>query len=76
MVKKPEETASTEENLDPIAISEEQFDRASHYVKGLKRGLVEFLKKPANIISSIPSGRGAVEEYITAGSKCQSGSRS
>ena len=53
MVKEPTETASTEENLDPIAISEEQFNRASYYVKGLKRGLVEFLKKPkrVNIVS-------------------------
>ena len=49
MVKEPTETGSTEENLDPIAISEEQFDRASYYVKDLKRGLVEFLKKPKRV---------------------------
>ncbi len=40
---------SGEENLDPIAISEEQFDRAAIYVKGLKRGLIEFLKKPKRV---------------------------
>ena len=49
MVNEPTETSSTEENLDPIAISEEQFNRASYYVKGLKKGLVEFLKKPKRV---------------------------
>jgi glutamate dehydrogenase (NAD(P)+) len=49
MVKESTEKGGTEENLDPIAISEEQFDRASNYVKGLKRGLVEFLKKPKRV---------------------------
>lgn len=48
-VDNPEETVNTEENLDPIAISDEQFDRASRYVKGLKSGLVEFLKKPKRV---------------------------
>ena len=37
------------ENLDPIAISEEQFDRAALLVKGLKSGLVDFLKKPKRV---------------------------
>ena len=37
------------ENLDPIAISEQQFDRAARHVKGLKRGLVDFLKKPKRV---------------------------
>jgi len=45
----PKKTGSAEENFDPIAISEEQFNRASHYVKDLKRGLVEFLKKPKRV---------------------------
>jgi len=49
MVKESTETAATEENLDPIAISEEQFNRASYHVKDLKRGLVEFLKKPKRV---------------------------
>jgi len=43
------EKNSDEENLDPIAISEEQFNRAAIYVKGLKRGLIEFLKKPKRV---------------------------
>ena len=46
--KKPE-TGSAKENLDPIAISEQQFDRAANLVKGLKRGLVDFLKKPKRV---------------------------
>lgn len=37
------------ENFDPVAISEMQFDRAAIYVKGLKRGLIEFLKKPKRV---------------------------
>jgi len=49
MVKEPAKTDLTEENLDPITISEEQFDRASYYVKDLKKGLVEFLKKPKRV---------------------------
>ncbi|MEZ5541794.1 MAG: Glu/Leu/Phe/Val dehydrogenase [Pseudomonadota bacterium] len=39
------------ENLDPVAISEQQFDRAAAYVKGLKRGLIDFLKKPKRVIT-------------------------
>ena len=37
------------ENLDPIVISEQQFDRASRYIRGLKRGLIGFLKQPKRI---------------------------
>ncbi len=37
------------ENLDPIAISEQQFDQASRYIRGLKRGLIGFLKQPKRI---------------------------
>lgn len=49
MVSKSAEKSRAKENLDPIAISEEQFDRASTHIKGLKRGLVDFLKKPKRI---------------------------
>ena len=38
-----------EENLDPIVCSEKQFDKAIRYVKELKKGLIEFLKKPKRI---------------------------
>ena len=34
------------ENLDPVYISEQQFDRAARHIVDLKKGLIEFLKKP------------------------------
>lgn len=37
------------ENLDPIAISGQQFDHAAGYIKELKKGLISFLKKPKHI---------------------------
>lgn len=36
----------SKENFDPIFISEQQFDRAARYIVDLKRGLIDFLKKP------------------------------
>ncbi|MEE9492923.1 MAG: Glu/Leu/Phe/Val dehydrogenase [Gammaproteobacteria bacterium] len=38
-----------EENLDPIVISEQQFDKAAIYITDLKKGLVDFLKQPKRI---------------------------
>jgi hypothetical protein len=37
------------ENFDPVAISEQQFDHAVCYMKELKKGLIQFLKKPKRI---------------------------
>ncbi|MDH5767248.1 MAG: Glu/Leu/Phe/Val dehydrogenase [Gammaproteobacteria bacterium] len=37
---------SEHENFDPIEISEQQFDQAVCYIKEIKKGLVDFLKKP------------------------------
>jgi glutamate dehydrogenase (NAD(P)+) len=37
------------ENLDHVVISELQFDKAACYIRHLKKGLVEFLKKPKRI---------------------------
>lgn len=37
------------ENLDPVVISEQQFDKAAACIKGLKTGLIDFLKKPKRI---------------------------
>ena len=34
------------ENFDPIYISEQQFDRAARHIVDLKKGLIDFLKKP------------------------------
>jgi glutamate dehydrogenase (NAD(P)+) len=42
-------SAAARENLDPIHISEQQFDRAVGYIKGFKKGLFEFLRKPKRI---------------------------
>jgi glutamate dehydrogenase/leucine dehydrogenase len=41
--------ARTPENLDPVVISDLQFDRALSYISGIKRGLISFLKKPKRI---------------------------
>lgn len=37
------------ENLDPVIISAQQFDRAAAFIKGLKAGLIDFLKQPMRI---------------------------
>jgi len=37
------------ESLDPVIISEQQFDRAHLYIDHLQKGLVAFLKKPKRI---------------------------
>ncbi len=49
MASKRSATTAVAENLDPVFISEQQFDRAAAYVKGLKQGLIEFLKKPKRV---------------------------
>ena len=38
------------ENFDPIEMSEQQFDKAICCIKKIKKGLIEFLKKPKTII--------------------------
>jgi len=37
------------ENLDPIEMSEQQFDQAACYIRKLKTGLIDFLKMPKRI---------------------------
>ncbi|NOQ88195.1 MAG: glutamate dehydrogenase, partial [Gammaproteobacteria bacterium] len=39
----------SEDILDPIAISEQQFDKASAYITDLKSGLIDYLKQPNRI---------------------------
>ena len=39
----------SEEILDPIVISEQQFDKAAVYISHLRSGLVDFLKQPKRI---------------------------
>ena len=46
MSGKSAKTAAARENLDPVYISEQQFDRAVSHIKGFKRGLFDFLKQP------------------------------
>lgn len=38
-----------QENLDPVFTSEQQFDRATRYINDLKKGLIDFLKKPKRL---------------------------
>ena len=49
MDSKRTESAAIEENLDPVSISEQQFDRAAAHIQGLKRGLIDFLKMPKRV---------------------------
>ncbi len=44
-------TVDTAEDLNPLRIAEQQFDRAASYMPRLKRGLIEFLKRPARTVS-------------------------
>ncbi len=39
----------SDENLDHVVISEQQFDRASAYMDHIQKGLVDFLKQPKHI---------------------------
>jgi glutamate dehydrogenase (NAD(P)+) len=50
--KKPrkESVPSTREDLNPFHIAVQQFDLAARYLPGLKRGLIDFLKRPARSI--------------------------
>ena len=49
MSTKPSEPDPQAENLDPVTISEQQFDRAVRYIQGMKRGLIDFLKMPKRV---------------------------
>lgn len=66
MSSKVSEAEPDNENLDPVYISEQQFDRAVCHMKGLKKGLVDFLKKPkrVNIVNfPIELDDGSVESF-------------
>ena len=39
----------SEEILDPIVISEQQFDKAAAHIVDLKSGLIDYLKEPNRI---------------------------
>ena len=46
---KKQEQVMSEEILDPIVISEQQFDRAAARIVDLKSGLIDYLKEPNRI---------------------------
>jgi glutamate dehydrogenase (NAD(P)+) len=55
MTAKPSQTPAPRppehsEDLNPFRIAGEQFDRAAAYLPGMKRGLIDFLKRPARTI--------------------------
>jgi glutamate dehydrogenase/leucine dehydrogenase len=43
------DAVTTAENHDPVYISDRQFERAAAYIKGMKTGLVDFLRKPKRV---------------------------
>jgi len=49
MTTKASATTAPAENLEPVYISEQQFNRAACHVRGLRKGLVDFLKKPKRV---------------------------
>jgi glutamate dehydrogenase (NAD(P)+) len=44
-------TDDAPEDLNPFNIASQQFDRAASYMPHLKRGLIDFLKKPARTVT-------------------------
>ena len=42
---------STDEDLNPLHMAARQFDRAANYLPGLKRGLLDFFRRPARTIT-------------------------
>jgi glutamate dehydrogenase (NAD(P)+) len=51
-MKKPTpDTTAEPENLDPVYISEQQFNSALCHIKGFKKGLIDFLKQPKRILA-------------------------
>jgi glutamate dehydrogenase/leucine dehydrogenase len=44
------EANAAKEDLNPFHIASEQFDRAAAYMPKLKRGLIEYLKRPARTV--------------------------
>ena len=58
--------ASETEDLDPLAIMREQFERASVHIKWLKRGLIDFFEYPKRIVKvsfPIEMEDGSVESF-------------
>ena len=47
----------TVEELNPYRIAQAQFDLAARYIPDLKRGLIEFLKRPARALTASGNSR-------------------
>src|SRR5262249_38046428 len=48
--KSPPVAGNVSEDLNPYHIAAQQFDRAAAYMPELKRGLIDFLKRPARTV--------------------------
>jgi glutamate dehydrogenase/leucine dehydrogenase len=47
----PSDPAERTDKHNPVAMARKRFERASHYLDGIKRGLVDFLNSPKRTIS-------------------------
>ncbi len=64
-VSKKEKT--TREDLNPYRIAQLQFDLAARYIPDLKKGLIEYLKRPARAVYiefPIQTERGSVRNFV------------
>src|SRR6202035_3991748 len=42
---------SSQEDLNPFRIAQQQFDQAAHFVPALRDGLIDYLKTPSRVIT-------------------------
>ena len=67
--------ADAAEDLNPFHVAQRQFDRAMPYLTGLKAGLIDYLKTPAQTVSvSFPIETDGSVEMFT-GHRLHAGSR-
>ncbi len=63
----PERQEMTGEDLNPYRIAQLQFDLAARYIPDLKKGLIEFLKRPAKTLTiefPIETESGEVSNFV------------
>jgi glutamate dehydrogenase (NAD(P)+) len=56
-----------EETLNPYQVAQDQFDRAARYIPDLKKGLVDFFKRPDRVVQvdfPILTEEGEVENFV------------
>ncbi len=59
--------AETVEDLNPYHIAQQQFDLAARYLPGLKKGLIDFLRRPARAVTvefPIETEDGSVRMFV------------